>query len=49
MTPEAWKLVNEGKLQPTSDAMAKEWSTSREQNKMSQSELDSLSKVNKRE
>ena len=24
--------------------MAKEWSTSREQNKMSQSELDSLSK-----
>ena len=44
MTPEAWKLVNEGKLQPTSDAMTKEWSTSREQNKMSQSELDSLSK-----
>lgn len=46
LTPEAQKLVDEGKLQPTSDAMAEEWSTAkkqREQSGMTQEELDNLS------
>ena len=31
VTPEAQKLVDEGKLQPTSDALAKEWSTAKKE------------------
>ena len=34
VTPEAQKLVDEGKLQPTSDALAKEWSTAKKENNM---------------
>ncbi|TGE15868.1 hypothetical protein [Staphylococcus petrasii] len=51
VTPEAQKLVDAGKLQPTSDAMAAEWSKSIKekeatynQPKMTQEQLDNLTK-----